>query len=144
MARVTVEDCVENIHNRFKLVLVASNRSKQLSRGSVPIVERSNNKNPVLALREIAISKERAEELEESLIMSLQKFQVINDFDAAEQDCEGDQDWSEQIALLSKELESLTEGDDLLDLDVEEGLAEEEASEDSEETSEEDISDEEE
>ncbi len=130
MARVTVEDCVKNISNRFKLVLVASNRSKQLSRGSVPTVERSNNKNPVLALREVASSQEEAIKLEENLLASLQKYQPIGSLDTEEQDCEGDQDWSEQIALLSKELESLTEGDDLLDLEEmdlseEDGLDEE-------------------
>ena len=55
MARVTVEDCLENIHNRFDLILVASKRARQIARGvSEPMVERENDKPTVLALREIA------------------------------------------------------------------------------------------
>ncbi|MFW2177155.1 MULTISPECIES: DNA-directed RNA polymerase subunit omega [unclassified Moraxella] len=55
MARVTVEDCLDNIHNRFDLILVASKRARQLARGvSEPLVERENDKPTVLALREIA------------------------------------------------------------------------------------------
>ena len=54
MARVTVEDCLENIHNRFDLILVASKRARQIARGAEPMVERENDKPTVLALREIA------------------------------------------------------------------------------------------
>ena len=55
MARVTVEDCLENIHNRFDLILVASKRARQIARGvSEPMVERENDKPTVLALRELA------------------------------------------------------------------------------------------
>ena len=55
MARVTVEDCLENIHNRFDLILVASKRARQIARGaSEPMVERENDKPTVIALREIA------------------------------------------------------------------------------------------
>ncbi|OBX76354.1 DNA-directed RNA polymerase subunit omega [Moraxella atlantae] len=55
MARVTVEDCLDNIHNRFDLILVASKRARQLARGvSEPMVERENDKPTVIALREIA------------------------------------------------------------------------------------------
>lgn len=54
MARVTVEDCLKNIHNRFDLILVASKRARQIARGAEPMVERENDKPTVLALREIA------------------------------------------------------------------------------------------
>ena len=54
MARVTVEDCLENIPNRFDLILVASKRARQIARGAEPMVERENDKPTVLALREIA------------------------------------------------------------------------------------------
>ena len=54
MARVTVEDCLENIHNRFDLILVASKRARQIARGAEPMVEPENDKPTVLALREIA------------------------------------------------------------------------------------------
>lgn len=58
MARVTVEDCLKNVENRFLLVMLASKRVKQLYKGSKPLIEnRSNNKNVVLALREVAAGK---------------------------------------------------------------------------------------
>ena len=57
MARVTVEDCVDKIPNRFDLVLVAGFRARQLSGGAEPLVERDRDKNPVVALREIAAGK---------------------------------------------------------------------------------------
>ncbi len=57
MARITVEDCVEKIGNRFELVLVATKRARQIARGSTPLVEEENDKSTVLALREIADGK---------------------------------------------------------------------------------------
>lgn len=57
MARITVEDCVEKIGNRFELVLVATKRARQIARGSTPLVEEENDKATVLALREIADGK---------------------------------------------------------------------------------------
>lgn len=57
MARITVEDCVEKIVNRFELVLVATKRARQIARGSTPLVEEENDKSTVLALREIAEGK---------------------------------------------------------------------------------------
>ncbi len=59
MARVTVEDCLEQIPNRFALVLLAAQRSRQLLKGSTPLVENAKNKPPVIALREIAADKVR-------------------------------------------------------------------------------------
>jgi DNA-directed RNA polymerase subunit omega len=132
MARVTVEDCAANIPNRFELVLVAANRSKKLSRGIAPLVKRDNDKNPVLALREIAYDKVLAEDLQTSLIASMQKVHFdteVNQED--EQSLDLEKDWSEQIAQLSRELESLgsveenledhmqieTDGEESLDVD---------------------------
>ena len=54
MARITVEDCLENIHNRFELVLTATKRARQISNGAEPLVEEENDKPTVIALREIA------------------------------------------------------------------------------------------
>ncbi|MCL4136603.1 UNVERIFIED_CONTAM: hypothetical protein GTU68_019030 [Idotea baltica] len=54
MARTTVEDCLENVENRFQLVLIAARRARELSNGSDPLVERDNDKDTVIALREIA------------------------------------------------------------------------------------------
>ena len=73
MARVTVEDCVDKVPNRFELVLLATQRARQISSGSPALVERNNDKNPVIALRELAEEELTAETLHESLIHGLQK-----------------------------------------------------------------------
>ena len=74
MARVTVEACVTKIPNRFELVMVASQRARNISAGEALEVERDNDKNPVVALREIADNHVDQKELEEALIKGLQKF----------------------------------------------------------------------
>ncbi len=73
MARVTVEDCILKVPNRFELVMLASQRARGISSGSAMTVERDNDKNPVVALREIAEATVNTGEIEESLIRSLQK-----------------------------------------------------------------------
>jgi DNA-directed RNA polymerase subunit omega len=73
MARVTVEDCVERIPNRFELVMLAAKRSREISSGSGLTVERDNDKNPVCALREIAEETVPLDELREELVRGLQK-----------------------------------------------------------------------
>ena len=73
MARVTVEDCVEMVPNRFDLVLVAGQRSRQISAGEELTVDRDNDKNPVVALREIADTTVDNDELRESIIRSMQR-----------------------------------------------------------------------
>ncbi len=86
MARVTVEDCVDKVPNRFELVLLASHRSRQISSGQDITVHRDNDKNPVVALREIADQTLSPADLEEDLIHSLQKQVEVDepegDFDA--------------------------------------------------------------
>ena len=73
MARVTVEDCIDKVDNRFELVLMASHRARAISSGSSIHVARDNDKNPVVALREIADSKLTPSDLKEDLIHALQK-----------------------------------------------------------------------
>ena len=73
MARVTVEDCVEKVDNRFDLVLLAAHRARVLSSGAPLLVERDNDKNPVVALREIADGMLEPEVVTEDLVESLQK-----------------------------------------------------------------------
>ena len=73
MARVTVEDCIEKIPNRFELVLMAAQRARNISRGEQIAVDRDNDKNPVVALREIAEEKADLPSLEADLIRSLQR-----------------------------------------------------------------------
>ena len=73
MARVTVEDCVERVPNRFELVMLAAKRSRAISSGSDLTVERDNDKNPVCALREIAEDGVPLDDLREELVRGLQK-----------------------------------------------------------------------
>ena len=73
MARVTVEDCIEKISNRFDLVLVASRRARSISSGDQLTIERDNDKNPVVALREIADETISTEDVQADLISSLQR-----------------------------------------------------------------------
>ncbi len=73
MARVTVEDCVEKVPNRFELVLLAAQRARNLSRGEEITLDRDNDKNPVVALREIAEETIPLEKLETDLIKSLSR-----------------------------------------------------------------------
>jgi DNA-directed RNA polymerase subunit omega len=74
MARVTVEDCIDKISNRFQLVMMAAQRGRNISAGASLKVERDKDKNPVVALREISEELIEHDELEESLIKDLQKF----------------------------------------------------------------------
>ncbi|MCI2395829.1 DNA-directed RNA polymerase subunit omega [Aliiroseovarius sediminis] len=72
MARVTVEDCVDKVPNRFELVMLASHRAREISAGAQITVDRDNDKNPVVALREIADETQTADELRERMIESNQ------------------------------------------------------------------------
>lgn len=73
MARVTVEDCVLRVPNRFELVMLAAQRAREISAGAPLTVERDDDKNPVVALREIADETVSLEDLDASLIQSMQK-----------------------------------------------------------------------
>jgi len=76
MARVTVEDCVDKVPNRFDLVLLAAQRARQISGGAELTLDRDRDKNPVVALREIAEETVRPKHLEEALVTGLQKVQI--------------------------------------------------------------------
>jgi DNA-directed RNA polymerase subunit omega len=73
MARVTVEDCVDKVDNRFELVLLAAQRARGISNGAELLVDRDNDKNPVVSLREIADEHLKPEDLKEALISSFQR-----------------------------------------------------------------------
>ena len=79
MARVTVEDCVDKVENRFELVLIASHRARMIAAGSALTVDRDNDKNPVVSLREIADSTLAPEDLKEDFIHSLQKHVEVDE-----------------------------------------------------------------
>src|SRR5882724_9683896 len=79
MARVTVEDCIDKVENRFDLVLLASHRARMISSGSQITVDRDNDKNPVVALREIAETTISPDDLKEELVHSLQKYVEVDE-----------------------------------------------------------------
>jgi DNA-directed RNA polymerase subunit omega len=79
MARVTVEDCIDKVENRFDLVLLASHRARTISSGSQITVDRDNDKNPVVALREIAEKTISPDDLKEELVHSLQKYVEVDE-----------------------------------------------------------------
>ena len=95
MARVTVEDCVDKVPNRFELVLLASQRARQISGGAELTIDRDRDKNPVVALREVAEESVKPKELEEALINSLQRVQVDED------------DVADEVGSLSQSAEAL-------------------------------------
>ncbi|MCZ6862649.1 MAG: DNA-directed RNA polymerase subunit omega [Alphaproteobacteria bacterium] len=94
MARVTVEDCILKIPNRFELVMQASYRAREISGGVPEMVERDNDKNPVIALREIAEDKISFEEVREALVSGLQKHRP-------EEDPEDEADEAEMLTIQS-------------------------------------------
>ena len=86
MARVTVEDCVDKIPNRFELVMMAAQRARGISAGEQLTLDRDNDKNPVVSLREIAETTVSMEELEEEVIKSLQSFVAVDEPEEDEMD----------------------------------------------------------
>ncbi len=95
MARVTVEDCVDKIPNRFDLVLLAAQRARQVSGGADLTIERDRDKNPVVALREIAEQTVKPRDLEEAVIGNLQKVRI------------DEEDETDELASLSESAEAL-------------------------------------
>lgn len=79
MARITVEDCIDKIPNRYELLMVAAQRAKDIASGSPLTVDRDNDKNSVVALREIAEETVSIEELQRSLVMGLQKYVEVEE-----------------------------------------------------------------
>ena len=90
MARITVEDCVDKVPNRFELVLLSAHRARMIANGSPLTVDKENDKNPVLALREIADETVSPEDLNEDLIHSLQKYVEVDEPEPAPASIEAD------------------------------------------------------
>ena len=107
MARVTVEDCVDKVPNRFELVMLSAHRAREISSGAAITVDRDNDKNPVVALREIAEETQSADELRERLIESNQTQIEVDEPEedqmallmGAESDKPADDDMSEEKLL---------------------------------------------
>jgi DNA-directed RNA polymerase subunit omega len=120
MARVTVEDCVDKVRNRFELVVVASQRSREISAGGEPLLERKNDKNPVIALREIAEEKVAPEELVNGVIQGMQRHVEVDEpeedgFDAIADGrtlSDGTQDYKDETAAASGMTIESSDGDD--------------------------------
>ena len=102
MARVTVEDCIEKIPNRFDLVLTASQRARGIMKGDLPTLDRDNDKNPVIALREIAAETVDIGNLNDGIVMKLQRLTVQEEQSMEEQGASGDVDLSEMIGDYSE------------------------------------------
>ena len=102
MARVTVEDCVTKIPNRFKLVMLAGKRARDIAAGAELLVDRDNDKNPVVALREIAEDKVAPEDLMEAVVVGLQRHADTDELEEEiDQDLSGAISAEEAIAHLS-------------------------------------------
>lgn len=94
MARVTVEDCIEKLPNRFELVMVAAQRARKIGSGAALTLDRDNDKNPVVALREIAENTVDVEELKEEIIRGKQRIIAIDDDGEDVVDSmEGEEEW---------------------------------------------------
>jgi len=99
MARVTVEDCVDKITNRFELVMIAAQRARKIGSGASLTIDRDNDKNPVVSLREIAEQTVEPEELKEELIRSHQRMIAYEDDDDDSIDLmDGEEEWGSMAA----------------------------------------------
>lgn len=93
MARVTVEDCIDKVENRFELVMVAAQRARKIGSGAPLTIERDNDKNPVVALREIAEETVETETLKEDLTRSHQRMAPYEDEDEEMDLMDGEEEW---------------------------------------------------
>jgi DNA-directed RNA polymerase subunit omega len=107
MARVTVEDCIKKIPNRFDLVVAAAQRSREISNGVAIEIERDNDKNPVVSLREIASEAVDAESLQERFIRSMQKNLIKEDVSL-----ENDASLEEEFAAYLNESDNKNQNND--------------------------------
>lgn len=94
MARVTVEDCVEKVSNRFELVMLAAQRARKIGSGAQLTIARDNDKNPVVALREIAESTVAVSALHEEMVTSHQRFLPQDDEEEKIDLMDGEKEWS--------------------------------------------------
>ena len=93
MARVTVEDCIDKVENRFELVMVASQRARKIGSGAPLTIDRDNDKNPVVALREIAGENVEVEDLKEELTRSHQRMVAYEEEDESIDFMDGEEEW---------------------------------------------------
>lgn len=103
MARVTVEDCVDKVPNRFELVMLAAHRAREIAAGSTVTVDRDNDKNPVVALREIADETLSTGDLKEDLIHSLQKHVEVDEPEEAVVDTTPEDELGNDAIIMQEE-----------------------------------------
>src|SRR5215467_4218742 len=108
MARVTVEDCVDKVPNRFDLVLLAGYRARALSGGADTMVDRDRDKNPVVALREIAAKELKPDDIKEDYIKSLQKHAEVDEPEEARPETDDREDPSHRQVTEEELLRALT------------------------------------
>lgn len=114
MARVTVEDCVEKLPNRFELVMVAAQRARKIGSGAALTLDRDNDKNPVVALREIAEGTVEIEDLKEEIIRGKQRIIALDDDGEDVVDSmEGEEEWKAMTSGAADFSADADEDDDL-------------------------------
>ena len=111
MARITVEDCIDKFPSRFELVLVASNRARKLYSGEDPTVEKDNDKNTVIALREIAQETITKDQLKNDLIEEYQTTSISDDEDLIEQENQTEEDKKTDDFFENSEINQLQSSD---------------------------------
>ncbi len=117
MARITVEDCILNVHNRFELVLIASKRARDIASGTQPTVARNNDKNSVISLREIAENSINIQTIREDIIKSFSKFYIASSIN----DCSIDDNMMDEQQIvdssmpIDQEIDFTEEDDELED-----------------------------
>jgi DNA-directed RNA polymerase subunit omega len=94
MARVTVEDCIEKVANRFELVMLAAQRARKIGSGAALTVDRDNDKNPVVSLREIADETILVEDLKEELVRNYQRIVEMDDSEDVIDNMKGEEEWA--------------------------------------------------
>lgn len=115
MARITVEDCIDKFESRFELVLVASNRARKLHSGENPTVERDNDKNTVISLREIAEETISIDDMKNKLI---EEYQTVSDQN--DEDLSFEQIDEENSNENNNEVQSLNQSEDVAEISIEE------------------------
>ncbi len=116
MARVTVEDCILKVSNRFELVMVSAQRARRIGTGAPLTVDRDNDKNPVVSLREIAEETVSIEDLKEDLVKSHQRvFAVEDDKDDVIEEMQGEEEWNTLVSQAN--LSNMGDAEDIDDED---------------------------
>lgn len=122
MARVTVEDCIDKVVNRFELVMVAAQRARKIGSGAALTIERDNDKNPVVALREIAEETVEVEDLKEELVRSHQRMVAYEEEDESIDLMDGEEEWGTMAGKKGEAASGMYSDEEVADDDSEPSL----------------------